>query len=77
MEDYLFTFEVVFCNPDTGEIISKSRFHKPLSCLEDEDINKYLHSFVRGIRSKNSVALHITIVRDRDLPKIVEQKLLF
>lgn len=75
MEDYLFTVESVFVDTSSGEVISKSHFHKPLSVLDDEDINRYLHSFIRGIRQGKSIALSLCIARDRDLPKITEASL--
>lgn len=77
MEDFLFTIEPTFCNSETGEIIWKTKFSKPLSVLEDEDLNKYFHAFIRAIRAGNKVALTLSVARDRDLPKVVEQKICF
>ena len=50
MEDYLITFSVSFADSETGEVLANSLFKKPLSMLTDEDITKYFHSFLRGIR---------------------------
>ena len=75
MEDYLFTVEVNFVDSSTGEVLAKPSFHKPLSLLEDEDINKYLHSFIRGIRQGKDVVLIISVCRDRDLPKVQQLNL--
>lgn len=77
MEDKLICIDAHFVDTSTGEVISHSKSNKPISILSDEDVLRLFHSFMRGIRQDKKIAVSIHLYADRDLPSIVEQKLIF
>lgn len=72
MEDYLITLDVSFADTETGEVLAKSKFSKPLSVLGSDVSNycKYFDAFFRGVRSGRKVAMSILVSLDRDLPEV-------
>lgn len=77
MEDYLITFEYLFADSTTGEVISKSKFSKPLSVLSHDDITRIYDCFVRGVRSGKHPVCSIQLYLDRDLPSFVQSRITF
>lgn len=79
MEDFLITLQVNFVDTSTGEVLFSSQFSKPLSIFGSDVSNycKYFDSFFRGVRQRKHVALTLTIVNDREIPKVLEQNICF
>ena len=77
MEDKLICVDAHFVDTSTGEVISHCKNNKPISVLTDDDVLRLFHSFMRGIRQDKKIAVSIHIYDDRDLPQIIEQKLIF
>ena len=77
MEDKLICIDAHFVDSSSGEVISHSKNNKPLSIISDDDVLRLFHSFMRGIRQDKKIAVSIYLYADRDLPTIVEQKLIF
>lgn len=77
MEDYLITIQANFVDTETGEVIFWTQFSKPLSVFLDFDVIKYVDSFKRGVRQRKHIALTLTVVSDREIPKVVQQQICF
>ena len=79
MEDFLITLQVSFVDTETGEILFRSQFSKPLSIFGSDVTNycKYFDSFFRGVRMRKKVALTLTIVNDGEILQSVEGNLVF
>ena len=77
MEDFLITCQASFVDTETGEVIFQTQFSKPLSCFLNTDILRYIDSFKRGVCQRKHAALTLTVVSDREIPKVVEQQICF